>query len=451
MTSSQFVDLSSPLRLTNAGRLAVQDQIASLETRLDDLAHQKNLAFTHLDSLVSEKSLLETEMMRRKSSLHPIKLLPSNLLPRIFKFYVEIQPKGVGVLQCVSKEWNIIVKNLPTLWTTLHIGDYALWSWKRYIDACFLRSKNLPLEVRFLFDGTSQYGQDTQLNVVLDLLYYLTFLVSSRWVSLEFTWLEASGSWGRSPRFYKLRNIIQRASSLQSIHVRGGFHLTFMDPSTGSVYPKATYGSSLRSLHIYDIAWDELSPKVPVPSVEELTIEWNNSNAWYDLMSQRTPWLSCFPSLRRLSLHASNTPTSLDIPSGYHITSYAVSDLHTLKIVGPVPATALKNIRLPALETLRIYENIDGEHILEEDSTVGSMSHNMAPSQFVDLSSPLRPTNAERLAVQDQIASLEPRLEDIQCQRKVALAHLNSLLVEKSLLETEIKRRKELLHPINAE
>ncbi|CAG8689708.1 14914_t:CDS:1, partial [Acaulospora colombiana] len=116
MTLSQFVDLSSPLRPTNAERLSVQDQIASLEPRLEDIQTQRKLALAHLSSLLVEKSLLEIEINRRKELLHPIKSLPAHLMTHIFEFDIEYWPKGIARLQLVSKEWYHLVKNSPTLW-----------------------------------------------------------------------------------------------------------------------------------------------------------------------------------------------------------------------------------------------------------------------------------------------------------------------------------------------
>ncbi|PVF92519.1 hypothetical protein CPB86DRAFT_877827 [Serendipita vermifera] len=377
MTFSQFVDLSSPLRPTNAERLAVLDQIASLEPRLEDIKHRKNLALAHLSSLLLEKSLLETEIMRRKELLHPIKSLSPHILTRIFEFDIEARPKGIARLQLVSKEWRHLVRNSPSLWTSLHVvgpfHESTVNSWKRYIDVCFLRSKKLPLKVCFLFEGTSRdRGDDVRAQSLAahNLLNYLTLFVSSRWISLEFTWLHSSNSWGPSLPFDKLCEIVRQAPGIQSIHVRNGHHLALMCMCTSCAHHAITYPSSLQSLHIYDVSWDQIGPQVPVPSVEELSIEWNASTSWNDLVKREVPWLSLFPSLLRLTLYAANTLASLDIPSAFHSIPYAASDLHTLKIVGPVPAYVLHNVRLPALDTLRIHENVDGEHILEKDRCI---------------------------------------------------------------------------------
>ncbi|PVF91643.1 hypothetical protein CPB86DRAFT_820327 [Serendipita vermifera] len=377
MAFSQFVDLSSPLRPTNAERLAVLDQIASLEPRLEDIKHQKTLALAHLSSLLLEKSLLETEIMRRKELLHHIKSLPAHLLTRIFEFDIEARPKDIARLQLVSKEWCHLIRNSPTLWTSLHVvgpfHEYTVNSWKRHIDACFLRSKNLPLKVRFLFEGTSKDRRDSvraQSNAAPDLLKYLTLFVSSRWISLEFTWLHDLNSCRNCLPFNRLCEIVRQASGLQSIRVRNSHHLVSTCMCASCAYQGITYPSSLRSLHICDVLWDQAGPQVPVLSVEELTIKWNASILWNDLMKAEVPWLSLFPSLRRLTLYAANTLASLDNPSAFHSIPYAASELHALKIVGPVPAYVLHNVRLPALDTLRIHENIDGEHILEKNRCI---------------------------------------------------------------------------------
>ncbi|PVF92527.1 hypothetical protein CPB86DRAFT_829951 [Serendipita vermifera] len=299
MAFSQFVDLSSPLRPTNAERLAVLDQIASLEPRLEDIKHQKTLALAHLSSLLLEKSLLETEIMRRKELLHPIKSLPPHLLTRIFEFDVEDRPKGIARLQLVSKEWRHLVRNSPSLWTLLH---------------------------------------------VLEEIYRCVF--PEKWEST----VEASG--------------------LRSIGVKNGHHLVLTCMCASCAYQGIKYPSSLQSLHIHDVLWGQVGPQVALPSVEELSIEWNTSTLWNDLMKREVPWLSLFPSLRRLTLSASNTLASLDIPSAFHSIPYAASELHALKIVGPVPAYVLNNVRLPALDTLRIHENVYGEHILEKDRCI---------------------------------------------------------------------------------
>ncbi|PVF90844.1 hypothetical protein CPB86DRAFT_821024 [Serendipita vermifera] len=130
---------------------------------------------------------------------------------------------------------------------------------------------------------------------------------------------------------------------------------------TSCAHHAVPYPSSLQNLHICDVSWGQVGPQVPVSSVEELTIEWNASTLWKDLMKKEVPWLSLFPSLRRLTLYAANTLATLDNPSAFHSIPYVASELRTLKIVGPVPAYVLNNVRLPALDTLRIHENIDGQ------------------------------------------------------------------------------------------
>ncbi|CAG8689697.1 14913_t:CDS:1 [Acaulospora colombiana] len=377
MPVSQSVDLLSPLRPTNAERAAVLDQLASLETRLDDLAHQRNLALAHLDSLVSEKSLIETEMMHRKSFLHPIKFLPPNVLMRIFEIYVEAQPKGLGVLQCVSKEWNHIVKNLPTLWTSLHIvGIFRAHhanSWKRYIDACSLRSKKLPLKVRFFFKEDPKDEGDTldlQGKTAFDLLSYLTLFVSSRWVSLEYTWIAGVRALEYRTRLHKLYQIIRQAQCLQVIHLRDSYELLLTNLYTPPHYHKPTYVSSLRTLDIHGLPWNNMVPEDPLPSIRELTLEWYGGKPWDDLMASQTHWLQLFPFLRCLTLRASNRLARFDVLSRFHPIPYTASDLQMLKIVGPVPPYVLKNLHLPALEALQIYENKGGEHILEEERCI---------------------------------------------------------------------------------
>ncbi|PVF90889.1 hypothetical protein CPB86DRAFT_830824 [Serendipita vermifera] len=345
---------SGPLRPTNAERAAVLDQIASLEPRLDDLNHQKNLALAHLGSLVLEKSILEAEIMRRKSSLHPIRSLPPNLLTRIFEHYLETQPKAVGVLQCVSKQWENVIKYSPTLWTSLHVvGIFRAHhadSWKRYIDACFLRSKNLPLKDPW-DEGDSL---DTQGKTAFDLLTYLTLFVSSRWALLEYTWISGTRALEHRGRLDKLHQILRQAQRLQVIHLRDSYELMLIGAYD---HHRPTYGSSLRTLHIHGLPWNKIVPQDSFPSIQELTIEWYGGRPWDDLMASHNHWLYLFPSLQYLTLRASNRLACFDVLSRFHTIPYTASDLQMLKIVGPVPPYVLKNLYLPALEALRIYEN----------------------------------------------------------------------------------------------
>jgi hypothetical protein len=378
MSLSQFVDLSSPLRPTNAERLAVLDQIASLEPRLEDIKHQRNLAIAHLHSLQLEKSLLETEIMRRKELLHPIKSLPTHLLTRIFELYLEMRPKAIGKLQMVSKEWGHVVRNSPTLWTTIYVvgpfRDHHANLWKRYIDACILRSKDLPLKVRFMVDGfmgSEMKGLYSQGKIAFELLSYLTLFVSSRWVELDYTWRTGWRFLEFKERFDKLREITRQALSLQSLHLWDSCDLRYTDLYLNRLPDYLPpYGPSLRSLHIRNLPWEVVGPEDPMSSVQELTLEWNRAGSWSDLMSSQFPWLSLFPSLQSLTLRAAERPARFDDLEWFHTIPYAALELRSLKLVGPVPPWALKGLRLPALETLRIHENETGEHILQEDRCI---------------------------------------------------------------------------------
>jgi hypothetical protein len=372
------MDLFSCLRPTNAERLAVLDQVASLEPRLEDIKHQRNLAIAYLHSLQLEKSLLEAEIMRRKELLHPIKSLPTHLLTRIFELYLETWPKSIAKLQIVSKDWNYIVRNSPTLWTTLNVEnpfhDHHTDSWKRYIDACVLRSKTLPLKVRFRLDGYTRGEVNalyTEGNAGLELLNYLTILSCSRWVSLEYTWQMGWRNLEFNERFDKLREIIRQARCLQDIYLRDSCDIRYTILYCGRLEDhKPAYGSSLRRLHIRNFPWEVAAPQDPLPSVQELTIQWDTSKPWNDLVTSEVSWLSLFPSVRRLTLRAGSRPVHLDDLSLFDTIPYAPSELRVLKIVGPVPPWVLKNVRLLALEKLRIHENRVGEHVLEEERCV---------------------------------------------------------------------------------
>ncbi|KAF8872510.1 hypothetical protein BD779DRAFT_1452696 [Infundibulicybe gibba] len=117
-TQQSLADARRSLELTNDSVDELASKITAAETALAEIIRESQCA---INSLQSQRALLEEKAFQTKAYLSPIRRLPEELLREIFMWNFESYPCCGWVLAAVSTPWRRLALRMPKLWSKIRL------------------------------------------------------------------------------------------------------------------------------------------------------------------------------------------------------------------------------------------------------------------------------------------------------------------------------------------